>query len=151
MPVPLRTFADEKAIYSVDMMLAYLNTHEHPVVELPMEKFLWQLEQKVWGDWSPSDVLKNMKAKKYANNAARIDKADLAYPVIVTAAGHKLVDGYHRVAKAHRDGATSVKAVVFPVALMKKFILDTDMDFVKVHQRTSLNEILELWNRRFCK
>ena len=102
--MPLRTYADEKNIYSVDMMLAYLNTHKYPVVELPMTDFEWQLEQDVWGDWAPEDVLKKPKAKKYAENSERIKKADLSYPVIVTAQGHKLVDGYHRVAKAYSQG-----------------------------------------------
>ena len=149
MPVPLRTYADEKNIYSVDMMLAYLNTHKHPVTELPMTEFEWQLQQDVWGDWSPADVLKNPKAKKYAENSERIKKADLSYPVIVTAQGHKLVDGYHRVAKAFSQGKKTVQAVIFPASLMRKFILNDELNFVKVHQQTSLHEILELWAKRF--
>jgi hypothetical protein len=151
MPVPLRTYHDEKAIYSVDMMVAYLATHDHPVVELPVEGFAEQMEQKVWGKWSPADVLRNPKAKRYAEDAERIKKADLKYPVIVTGRGHKLVDGYHRVAKAQQQGSATIRAVVFPASLMKRFVLDTDMNFVKVHQEMTMYQILGIWNRRFCK
>jgi hypothetical protein len=150
MPVPIRTFNDGKAIYSVDMMLAYINTHKPPVIEAPVETFLPQLNQKVWGDWSPADVLKKPSLKKYAENVERIEKADLSYAVIVSGKEMILVDGYHRVAKAVRDGRKKIKVVIFNAPLMKKFILNTDMDFVKVHQETSISDILELWSKRFC-
>jgi hypothetical protein len=147
---PLHTYSDDKAIYSVDMMLAFLNTHKHPVVKLPMSDFTWQLEQDVWGDWSPADVLKKMDGKKWAINANRIRQADLSYPVIVTGSKHVLVDGYHRVAKAHLRGDTTVKAHVFDAALMKKFIIDKDL----VHRRASLTmeirEMIEIYAKRFC-
>lgn len=148
---PLRTYSDGKAIYSVDMMLAYLNTQKHPSVKIPMIEFEWQLEQKVWGDWSPIDVLNKMDIKKYSENSIRIREADLSYPVIVTGGSkHILVDGYHRVAKAYKQGKTSVDAYIFDTALMKKFILDKDMDFVRVHQKMRVDEILELFAKRFC-
>ena len=145
---PLRTYADEKAIYSVDMMLAYLNTHKHPVVKMPMSDFEWQLEQKVWGDWSPMDVIQKPGLKKHAENAQRIKDADLSYPVIVTSKG-VLVDGYHRVAKAYKQGAKEMKVQMFDAALMRKFILDKDRNFVRVHQRMPVYEILELFAKRF--
>ncbi len=147
---PLRTYSDEKAIYSVDMMLAYLNTHKHPMVSIPMSDFEWQLEQNVWGDWSPKDVLEHMTAKKYAENAERIRHADLSYPIIVTSKG-VLVDGYHRVAKAYKEGKTTMKAYVFDGNLMKKFILDKDRNFVHVHQEMTVYQILELFYKRFCQ
>lgn len=146
---PLRSYSDGKAIYSVDMMLAYLNTHSHPVVKIPMSHFDWQLEQKVWGEWAPSDVLGRMDTKRWAENAERIRKADLSYPVIVTGR-HVLVDGYHRVAKAKRQGEEEVSAHVFDAALMKKFIIDKNMDFKRVHQEMGVWELLELYGKRFC-
>lgn len=145
----MQTYSNEKAVYSVDMMLAYLNTHKHPVVKLPMSDFTWQLEQDVWGGWSPADVLKRMDGKKWAMNANRIRHADLSYPVIVTGE-HVLVDGYHRVAKAFQHGDTHVKAYVFDAALLRKFIIDKEL----VHRKASLTmeiwQILELYAKRFC-
>jgi hypothetical protein len=149
MPARIQTFTDGKHIYSVDMMIAYLNTHRHKVTELPVARLETQLHEKVWGDWSPADVLTAPRDKRYAENAARIKKADLSYPVLVTAKG-QIIDGYHRLAKVVAGGAQTIKAVIFNAAMMRKFILNSDMDFVKVHQHTSLFEILELWHKRFC-
>lgn len=150
----LKTYHDGHAIYSVDMMLAYVNSFEHPVVTIPMEDLLPQLEQDVWG-WSPQTVLAKMDAKKYSENAERIRGADLSYPIFVTGAAtkatrkHTIIDGYHRVAKAALEGKPVIKAYIFDAALMKKFILDADMNFVKVHQHTAVHTILELWQKRF--
>jgi hypothetical protein len=94
-------------------------------------------------------VLEHMTAKKYAENAQRIRDADLSYPIIVTSKG-VLVDGYHRVAKAYKEGKTIMKAHVFDGNLMKKFILDKDRNFVRVHQQMTVYEILELFYKRFC-
>ena len=156
MPVPLRTYNDGKYIYSVDMMFAYINTKGHSIVTLPIENLLPQLEQKVWGDWSPMNVLEKMDKAKYSENVDRIKKADLSYPIIVTGKQtaftrtNTIIDGYHRIAKAHLDGKKTINAYIFDSTLMKKFILDKDMDFVKVHQQTNLYDILELWSKRFC-
>jgi hypothetical protein len=145
----MRTYHDGKNIYSVDMMIAYLNTTGHPVVQLPVKDFSSQLEKKVWGEWSPMTVLEKMDAKKYATNAARIRKADLSYPIIVTGS-HTIVDGYHRAAAAVLKKRTYIDAYVFRPALMNKFILDRDLNFVKVHQHMSVADVLELWTKRFC-
>jgi len=144
-----RTYRDDKNIYSVDMMLAYVNSHKHSVIKLKIEDIIPQLEANIWGEWSPMTVLKKMDVKKYAEDAERIKKADLAYPIMVNGK-HTILDGYHRVAKAHLEGHKEIKAYVFDQPLMKKFIIDKDLDFVRVHQRMSVADILELWNKRFC-
>jgi hypothetical protein len=149
MPAPIQTFFDGKYIYSVDMMLAYINTIGHPVEKIPTTELVPQLELEVWGDWSPMTVINNMDKKKYAKNAERIEKANMTYPIII--AGGRIVDGYHRAAKAYLKGTKQMKAYVFDAALMRKFILNKDMNFVKVHQHTSIRDILELWTKRFCK
>lgn len=152
-----KTYTDGKHIYSVDMMLAYLNIKGHPVEQFPVDTFIPQLEQKVWGEWSPKTVIEKMDVKKYQENSERIKKADLSYPIIIT--GNKtsvtrantIVDGYHRISKAYLDGQKNISAYVFDKSLMDKFIINKDLNFVKVHQNTGVNEILELWTRRFCK
>jgi hypothetical protein len=66
------------------MMIAYLNTQGHPVVEIPIAELVPQMGKKVWGDWSPITVLAKIDVKKYAVNAERIRKANMSYPIIVT-------------------------------------------------------------------
>jgi len=144
----LKTYHDNKNIYSVDLMIAYINRYGHPVVDLPIEEFSSQLKMNVWGNWSPMDVIEKPHLKKYKSDVERIKHADLAFPVFVTAK-HDIVDGFHRIAKAHIEHKQHVMAYVFDSELMKKFIIDKDMNFVKVHQKTSVSDVLELWSKRF--
>jgi disulfide oxidoreductase YuzD len=143
----LRTYNDGKHIYSVDMMLAYLNTVVHPKVKLEITALLDQLQKTVW-DTEPMSVLKQMDAKKYKSDAERIRKANLAYPIIVTSK-HVIVDGYHRVARTYMEGIKTIDAHVFDAALMRKFILVKGMDFAALNKLNIFN-ILELWTKRFC-
>jgi hypothetical protein len=145
-----KTYHNNKNIYSVDMMLSYINVYGHTIVKIPIDEFIPQLKENVWGEWSPMDVIEKMDIKKYKDDAQRIKGAKLLYPVIITGK-HNIVDGYHRIAKAYLDKKKYVNAYIFDAELMNKFILNKDMDFVKVHQHTNVNEILELWTKRFCK
>lgn len=145
-----KTWHNNKNIYSVDMMLCYINTHGHKKEKLPIDIFIPQLNEKVWTPWSPMDVIEKMHLKKYKDDAERIEKANLAYPVIVTGK-HIIVDGYHRIAKAYLEKKKYVDVYIFDSELMNKFILDKNMDIHKVHNETDVNEILELWTKRFCK
>ena len=144
-----KTYRDDKAIYSVDMMLAYVNTHKHPITKVALKDLEPQLAENVWGDWSPKDVLERPGLKKYAENAERIRKADLSYPILMSSKG-VILDGYHRAAKALKEGHDSSKAQICDTLLMKKFIIDKDLNFVRVHQDMSVSNILELYAKRFC-
>jgi len=145
----LQTYHKYKNIYSVDMMISYIHIYGHEKVKLPIDDFIPQLKEKVWGDWSPMDVIEKFHLKKYKEDAERIQRANLTYPVIITGK-HDIVDGYHRVAKAFLDKKKYVDVYIFDTELMNKFIINKDMDFVKVHKHTSVHEILELWAKRFC-
>ena len=145
-----KTYHNNKNIYSVDMMLCYIKTHGHQKQKLPIEEFLPQLKEKVWTPWSPMDVIEKPHLKKYKEDVERIEKANLAYPVIVTGK-HTIVDGYHRIAKAYLEKKTHIDAYVFDSELMNKFILDKNMDIRKVHNDTEIHTLLELWTKRFCK
>ncbi|WP_350280488.1 hypothetical protein [Kribbella sp. HUAS MG21] len=57
-----------------------------------------------------------------ARHADRIQKADLRYPVILSADG-RLMDGGHRIAKAWLSGATTIDAV--------RFRIDPDPDYIE--------------------
>ena len=144
-----KTFSDDKHIYSVDMMMAYVNTHKLPIEKLKIDENLWQLDQNVWGDYSPSDILKHPERKKYAENIQRIKDADLSYPIFMTSK-HQIIDGYHRFLKAVKQNQTTIKAYVFDPSLMKKFIVNKELDFPAVHQRMTIHDMLELYVKRFC-
>jgi RNA-binding protein YhbY len=130
------------------MMFAYLNSNKHPVETIQLEELEPQLKELVWGDWSPMTVLEKMDAKKYSENAERIKKADLSYPIIVTGK-HRVVDGFHRLAKAQLEGKKTIKVQVFDAALMRKFLLVKGLDFVKLNEM-KIHEVLELYIKRFC-
>jgi hypothetical protein len=144
-----KTYHNNKNIFSVDMMISYVNVFGHPKVKLPIDVFIPQLDEKVWGDWSPLEVVNNMKSKKYKEDADKIEKADTTYPVIVTGK-HKIVDGFHRIAKAYLEGKKHIDVYVFTSDLMDKFIINRDLNFVKVHSHTDVHELLDLWAKRFC-
>jgi len=105
---PFKTYSDEKNIYSVDMMMAYVNLFKPKTVDFDIQENLWQIEQPVWGDYSPLDVLQNPEKKKYAENIKRIRDADLSYPIFITSKD-QIIDGYHRVLKAVRKKEKTVK------------------------------------------
>ena len=143
-----KTYSDEKNIYSVDMMMAYVNLMKPKVQKLNVEENLWQLDENVWGDYSPSDVLKHPERKKYAENIKRIKDSDLSYPIFVTSK-YKIIDGYHRFLKAVKNKDKTISAYVFEPALMKKFILNSELDYPAVHQRMAVHELLEKFMKRF--
>ena len=137
---PLKTYNDEKNTYSVDMMMAYVNTHKLPIQRISIEENLWQIEQPVWGDYSPSDVLRNPDKKKYTENIQRIRNADLSYPIFLTPK-EQIIDGYHRILKAIQQEEKTIKAYVFDAALMKKF---------QIKEPIEIHELIELYQKRFC-
>lgn len=145
-----KTYSDEKNIYSVDMMMTYVNTHKLPVQKINIEENLWQIEQPVWGDYSPADVLKHPEKKKYSENIQRIRDADLSFPIFMTSK-YQIIDGYHRILKAIKNGDKTIKAFIFEPVLMKKFIIHKGLDYPAVHQRMGIHELLELYVRRFCE
>ena len=146
----IKTFRDDKNIYSVDMMMAYVNTNKVPVTKVSVEDNLSQLEQNVWGDYSPSDVLQHPERKKYTENIQRVKHADLSYPIFMTSK-YQIVDGYHRFLKAVIEKQKYIKAYIFDPPLMRKFIINKELDFVAVHQKMAIHEILETYIGRFCK
>ena len=145
----LKTFRDDKYIYSVDMMMAYVNTNKIPVEKVSVKDNLSQLEQDVWGDYSPSDVLRHPERKKYADNIQRMKEADLSYPIFMTSK-FQIIDGYHRFLKAVQENNTYIKAYIFDPPLMRKFIINKELDFVAVHQKMAIHDLLEMYVKRFC-
>lgn len=149
----VQTYSDNKAVYSVDMMFVYLKYHKHPVTKINVSDLVKTLEYQGWGNpskgirYSALDVLE--KPKKYPDDYERIINADLSYPIIITK--NYIVDGVHRLTKAHLEGKKSIRAYVFDAKLMKKFKLaNKTKDVWKKINRMYIYELIDLYHKRFC-
>lgn len=84
----VQTFSDDKFIYSVDMMFAFINLFRKTLMlrKLDVNAFADTLKYKGWGDgtsgrnYSALQVLAN--PKKYPDEMRRIKHANLSYPII---------------------------------------------------------------------
>jgi len=102
----MRTSRNGKNIYSIDMMITYINIFKPKAVYVDVNKLLPNLEYKGWGDpttnikFSAMDVLNKPNTKRHKEDYNRINDANLKYPIILDAKNN-IFDGIHRLAKAH--------------------------------------------------
>ena len=97
--------------------LERLHGLEMPVERLALSNLLWLLDLPLWQRNGvrfrvrPHDVLADPQA--YPHHMARIRAADLAYPIHVTDKGGRttVLDGFHRLTKAHLEGRPSIDAM----------------------------------------
>ncbi len=152
--VGYQTFSINKNIYSVDMMFTYLNIFKHETIKIPVSKLLKNLENKSWGDpskniyYSPMDVIKNPKDKKYKNDNNRIKKANLNYPIIIT--DDRIIDGMHRLSKAYLQNKKYIKAYVFDKKIMKKFLLNNKGNWNEI-DNMDIYQLIKLFYKNFNK
>jgi hypothetical protein len=145
----VRTFSDDKKIYSVDMMIAYVNIFKPEYIDVDIADLIKVLEYDGWGDpsagikYSAKDVLNN--PKKYSKDYNLIEKADLAYPIIMA---HGFVDGVHRLTKSYLQKEKQIKAYIFDVYLFEKFLLDGTENWDKIDKINAF-ELIELFHQRF--
>lgn len=114
------TYTDEEGEWSVDMLIEI--TDDNKVEELPVSTLEWNMEEKAWGNGkeiSPAEVLE--KPSKYKEHMERIEEAELKYPILVYK--NKLIDGYHRLAKAVSQDKKNIKV---------KIINDKQMDAARI-------------------
>lgn len=76
-----------------------------PVEQVPIDT-IREFDEDCWFGGGP------VTCRMVAQHADRIQKADLRYPVILSADG-RLMDGGHRIAKAWLNGATTINATRF--------------------------------------
>ena len=149
-----QTFSDDKNVYSVDMMFAFLKNNKYPINKINVEEYSDTLEHPGWGDpeneiyYSAMDVINN--PSKYQDDFKRILKADLSYPIIISDSGY-IVDGVHRLTKAYLNKKKYVKAYIFNKNLMKKFILaKKTQDVWEKINNMPIYQLLDIYNKRFC-
>ena len=145
-----QTFSDNKKIYSVDMMFAYINIFKPKYTKIKTDQLLHNLEYKGLGDpkinlfYSPKQVLDN--PKKYKDEIKRINEANLKYPIIVY--NNNIVDGVHRLTKSFLLNKKTIKAYIFDDKTIKNFIIDKNKDWNKV-DKIQIYNYIELFIKKF--
>lgn len=147
----VRTNTSDGKIYSVDMMIAHININKPKNVSLLVTSLIDNLEHECWGipgnsNYSPMSVLKNPKLKKHKEEMKRIDAADLSYPIIIH--NGVIIDGMHRLAKAHKSNMKKIKAHIFDNNLMAKFFICKAKDRDKM-RKLQVFDYIKMYNDRF--
>jgi len=143
----IQLFSDDNKIYSVDMMIAYIHMFKPSPIKINIQDYTNTLTFKCWGTPShpicPKMVIDN--PKKYKDEYKRINKSDFSFPIIIH--NNNVVDGVHRLTKAHIENKKEINAYVFDKALFKKFLIDKNNTYDKVDLK--LYEYIELFYKRF--
>ena len=93
------TFTDGNLVYSVDLMLAYINIFKPAPDTVDMSSINFNISRICWSNRTvaPIDVIKN--PQRYKDEYKRIMDAELKYPIIVDA-DLNIIDGVHRYVKS---------------------------------------------------
>ncbi len=143
---------NKKKIYSVDMMIAYVNLNKPICVNVLVKDLQSQLNEPFWGDhfknelYSPSSVLKNPNSNKKEYN--KILKSDLSYPIIIFEEDGKIIDGAHRACKCILEKRSHIDAYMFSSKLLKKFLITDNNDKDKV-LHMGISDFIILYEQRF--
>lgn len=141
---------NNKYIYSVDMMMAYINIYKPKHKKYSIKDFEHNMDYQGWGNinymYSPREVLNN--PTKYADDYDRILNADLKYPIIIN--GKNVIDGMHRLTKAYMERKKEIRAYEFNGDLLKKFMVNKVGNFDAV-MIMETHEYIELFYERFIR
>ena len=117
----------ERYWYAIDWDVPSLWALDLPVVHLSMDDLIWHLDVPVWPDEAgqgyqvtPRQVYENKMENP--TEFARIMAADLSFPIEVLALERRLMilDGIHRLTKAHLEGRAEVSARMVPPSAVQK-------------------------------
>lgn len=147
-----RTASMGKIVYSVDMMIAYVNLFKLKHEMINLNDLDFDPDYKGWSidkvRFSPNDVLEN--PKKYKEDYKRIIDADLSYPIIVSwnpkAKRYIIFDGYHRILKTKALAKKNIKAYVLDKKILNKFVIDKNGDW---NVGYSISDYIEIFNKKF--
>jgi ParB-like chromosome segregation protein Spo0J len=132
------------------MMFVWIARNKPTPVKLWVSDLSKHLEYQSWEDrdgvkYSAIDVIH--EPEKYVEDMERILRADMQYPIIADSNGD-IVDGMHRLTKAHIEGQETIDAYIFDCELMEKFRLGTQNEYERV-RHMYVHEIIELYLERF--
>jgi hypothetical protein len=144
----IRTYSDGKNVYSVDMMIAYVNIFKPKSKEVDIDNFTFLLQNQTWGfgkhRYSPQDVLNN--PSKYKSDIKRINNADLRFPIITL--GKFVVDGVHRLTKAFLQHKNKIQIYEMNPKIFNKFIISKVSDYPKLN--IQIFDFIKAFHERFC-
>ncbi|MEI9995218.1 MAG: hypothetical protein WDM91_11535 [Rhizomicrobium sp.] len=116
----------ERYLYAFDWDVEAIWGLSLGVEERPIADLAWMLELPIWpgpqGPYSltPLEVL--AAPKVHSAEFVRLARSDTSYPIDI--AWHEdrwvVLDGVHRLAKLHRDGAQTVRVRVVPQTMLIK-------------------------------
>jgi len=110
-----QVFVDHGETYNIDTLIDTVKRNH--VVKIPVSDLKTQLfDEDVWAEapnrLSPMMVMTNpTKNKLYVKHMQDIRVADMQHPIIIRKSDMKIVDGYHRLARAFLEGRPLIKAV----------------------------------------
>ncbi len=102
-----RPTGDDILIWDVRRLISL--AENLPVVQVPLAE-IRELDETYW--FSPTGYQPTVRS--VADHAALINAADLSYPILLCSEG-RVMDGMHRVARAHIDGLSHISARQFTV------------------------------------
>ena len=153
-------FINNGNVYSVDMMIAYINIFKPKSKSICIDNFIPILETKVWKErkkdrgychYSPMEVISD--PRKYDKQIDRIGDADLNYPIIVEKTRteeYPVIDGIHRIMKALISGKKRVDVYEMGPSDLKKCLIGKTNTWGKIDNLKGHNYI-KLFYDRFCK
>ena len=153
----LHVFVTKGNIYSVDMMIAYINIFKPKSKCVHISAFFPLLESKVWKDrernknYAPIEVISD--PRKYPTQINRINDANLDYPIIVEKTRNNtypIIDGVHRITKAYISGKKKIKIYELTTAELKKFIIGKTNNWKKIDDIKRFEDI-KMFYDRFCR
>ena len=147
------TFAREGKLYSVDMLIAYVNIFKPGVIQIPLISLSRSIEKPCWKEPSTGAILTIQEVlddpEKYPDHSRRINNADLSYPVIVSR-NYGMLDGKHRLAKAVRDKQDTISAYLVSNEVIEKCVIHggpDDWDIIQ--QQLKPYQLIALFHKRF--
>ena len=114
--------------YAFDWDVEALWALDLPAEAFPIKKLIWHIDVPLWPleelgyQLTPRQVLKS--PYRYAKEYKRTRMANLMFPIEITRFKHRwlILDGVHRLLKAHEDGLEQIMVRKVP----RKLLLPTD-------------------------
>ena len=146
---------DGKKIYSIDMMIAYIDIFSPEYEKINMNTMESYLNEKVWYDsekkiyYSPKDLLNHPKKdtdKFLQRHMKRITNSNLKFPISIYK--NNIIDGYNRLTKSYLLNKKTIKVFNFNDKIMNNFVVDTKKDYDHVNN-LRLYEYIKLFVKNF--
>ena len=146
---------DDKKIYSIDMMIAYIDIFSPEYEKIDMNRMKSYLDTKAWYDsdkkiyYSPKELLNHPKKdtdKFLQHHMKRITNSDLKFPISIYK--NEIIDGYHRLTKSYLLNKKIIKVYKFNDKIMNNFVVNAKHDYNYVGNMR-VYEYIKLFIKKF--